>query len=621
MRVIGTAGHVDHGKSTLVRRLTGMDPDRLAEEKARSLTIDLGFAWLERDNGEILGIIDVPGHRDFIENMLAGVGGIDAVILVIAADEGVMPQTREHLAILDLLDVNSGFIVLTKIDLIDDPDWLELVEMDIRDVVAETQLQDADIIRVSAHTGVGIDDLLSKIEQLLTTLPPNPDINQPRLPVDRVFTMSGFGTVVTGTLSGGALHLGDEVEFQPSNKRGRIRGLQSYQQSLNVVYPGSRVAVNVAGVNRDEVRRGDVLASPDLVHPTKLIDAFLRYLDDAGKPLKHNAQVKLFSGAAETLANVRLLSDEQLLPGQEGWLQLRLEDSIPVSGGDRYILRYPSPPQTIGGGVIVDPHPSRRWRRFRKEIIERLETQLSGSPIQRVVQVAQGREPVKKIVVQQSTGYNDDDLESVLNEAVDEGLLVEVKEGFFLATASLNLLVREIEELITAFHADEPLRTGMPREVLRSHLQIKGTMLTYILDMQINVIAEGSLLRHRDHQVTFDADQQAQVDRLMQVISTNPYMPPSLSEATDIVGADVMRALIDRGEIVHVQPEVIFTRLIYDEMVAGILEIIDRNGQIDAKTLRDRFGTSRKFAIGLLEYLDTIGVTRRNEGFRVRGRT
>src|SRR5690606_38737166 len=307
MHVIGTAGHVDHGKTALTYALTQIHTYRLVEELRREMTIDLGFAWLDLPNGERVGIVDVPGHRDFIENMLAGVGGIDAAILVIAADEGVMPQTREHLAILDLLGVPSGLIALTKIDLVPDRDWLELVQLDILDAVQDTVLEGRPIIPVSARTGEGLGDLIASLTDLLEHLPPRPDVGQPRLPIDRVFTISGFGVVVTGTLTGGGLSVGQEVEIQPAGVRARIRGLQSHEQQVEHVERAQRVAVNLRGVEKGDVARGDVLGLPGAWHPTTLIDARLRYLPEAHRPLEHDDEVKLFIGAAEVMAHVRLL--------------------------------------------------------------------------------------------------------------------------------------------------------------------------------------------------------------------------------------------------------------------------------------------------------------------------
>src|SRR5512146_3152604 len=327
MRVIGTAGHVDHGKSTLIAALTGTHPDRLKEEQAREMTIELGFGWLTLPNGEEIGIVDVPGHRDFIENMLSGIRGIDAALLVIAADEGVMPQTREHLAILDLLQVPAGIIVLTKTDLAPDPAWLSLVETDIRAAVNGTVLQDAPLVRVSAKTRTGLDSLLSALESLLQQKPARLDLNRPRLPIDRVFSMSGFGTVVTGTLLDGQLALGDEVEILPLGRRGRIRGLQTHKKKEERAVPGSRTAVNVSGVTTEQIQRGEVVVHPGQYQPTRRVDARFRLLKDVSSPLKHSSEVKFFIGASETIANLRLLGADELAPGDEGWIQLELRDS------------------------------------------------------------------------------------------------------------------------------------------------------------------------------------------------------------------------------------------------------------------------------------------------------
>ena len=380
MRVIGTAGHVDHGKSTLVEKLSGINPDRLAEEQSRQMTIDLGFAWLDLPTGETIGIVDVPGHRDFIENMLAGVGGIDAALLVIAADEGIMPQTREHLAILQLLDIKNLIIALSKIDLIDDPEWIELVELEIEDLLAQSGFADVPLIPVSAHSGAGVKDLVAAIQRVLAGLSPPVNARQPRLPIDRVFVVGGFGAVVTGTLSGGTLSIGDSIELQPSGKIGRVRGLQSYQRAVPIAAPGSRVAVNIAGLNRADIQRGDVLTYPGQIQPTRLADAHFTQLADLERRLAHNAEVKFYCGASESIAKVRLLDADTLRPGADGWLQIRLRDPLPLSRGERFILRYPSPPETIGGGLVVNAHPRGRLKRFQPAVISELEMRLSGAP-------------------------------------------------------------------------------------------------------------------------------------------------------------------------------------------------------------------------------------------------
>jgi selenocysteine-specific elongation factor len=620
MRVVGTAGHVDHGKSTLVQRLTGIDPDRLQEEKARGLTIDLGFAWLTLPDGETLGIVDVPGHRDFIENMLAGVGGIDAALLVIAADEGIMPQTREHLAILDLLGIQTGIIILSKIDLIEDDEWLDLVELDVREIVSKTVLVDAPILPISAHTGQGIDNLIATLTSLLSDLPPHTDYNLPRLPVDRVFTIAGFGTVVTGTLSGGTFAVGDIVEVQPSGHQGRIRGLQSYKQDVNVTLPGSRVAVNITGVDKNDIERGDVLAFPGQLNPTQLIDVHFRHLVDVDRPLKHNAEVKFFSGASETVANVRLLNTNQLEPGAEGWLQLRLRDAIPLTNRDRFILRYPSPAQTIGGGVIVNAHPEARWKRFREAVLEDLHTQLEGSPAERVTQAADNDTPVKRTHLQKATGYIDTEVDVAIAEAIAQHYLLHLPDDTYMTTNRFQAYFAQITSILREYHQTNPLRYGIPREELRSRLSVKNAFLTILLDGQEAFESNRTLVKMRGHEITFSPKQQAAITELLQAMNAAPYTPPSYADAVQITGEDVLRVLIDTGDIVQVQPDVIFTRAAYNEMVTGILDMIDTNGNVDAKALRDHFGSSRKYAIGLLEYLDNIGITKRVDDARVRGK-
>ena len=322
MRVIGTAGHVDHGKSTLIEALTGIHPDRLKEEREREMTIDLGFAWMtlpasEDEEAEEIGIVDVPGHRDFIENMLAGIGGIDAALFVVAADEGVMPQTREHLAILDLLQIQGGVVALTKIDMVDDSDWLDLVEADIYDTLQGTVLEQAPIVRVSAKARLGLDELKAALKDSLATKAPRADLNRPRLPVDRTFTIAGFGSVVTGTLSDGELQVGDEVEILPQKLRGRIRGLQTHKRKEQIAIPGSRTAVNITGVSLEQIERGNVVAHPGDYRPTQRLDVQFRLLSDASQPVKHNMEVKLYLGATEVLARLRLLGAESSTPGRK----------------------------------------------------------------------------------------------------------------------------------------------------------------------------------------------------------------------------------------------------------------------------------------------------------------
>ena len=620
MRVIGTAGHVDHGKSTLVEKLSGINPDRLAEEQRRSMTIDLGFAWIRLPDGETFGIVDVPGHRDFIENMLAGVGGMDAALLVIAADEGIMPQTHEHLSILRLLGVNNLVAVLSKIDLVDDGDWLALVRMEVEELLAQNDLGESPIVPVSTVTGAGLDELLATVQKMLETLPRPVDAARPRLPIDRVFTVSGFGTVVTGTLSGGALSIGDSVELQPPGKTGRIRGLQSYKQEVETALPGSRVAVNIAGISSSQIQRGDVLARPGQIRPTVLIDAHFSQLPDVDRLLEHNAEVKFFSGAAESLANVRLLDADMLAPDSQGWLQIRLRDALPLSRDDPFILRYPSPPQTIGGGTIVNAHPRRRLKRFQPDIIRDLELALIGTPAEQLALAARGKIPLRHAELQARLGFSDGELAAALTAALQAGLLTQIDPQHYWASSSYQNLSAQLQTELVTYHQENPLRLGMLRAELRSRLNIKLSLLDHMIEQDERIVSEWNMVRLKEHQIIFSKHQQAQIDDLLDILNKQPYSPPSLAELNQQAGEDLLRALIDLRQIILVSDSIAFLKSSYDRLTAEIRQHIHEHGEIDAKTLRDKFGTSRKYAIAVLEHLDSLGITRRVGDVRKRGR-
>jgi len=616
MYVIGTAGHVDHGKSTLVEALTGIDPDRLAEEKERELTIDLGFAWLslgEGDDLEEVGIVDVPGHRDFIENMLAGVGGIDLALLVVAADEGVMPQTREHLAILDLLDVRGGVVALTKTDLIHDDDWLELVTLDLSDTLAGTVLEDAPIIPVSGRTGAGLEELRTTLAERLQATGSRTDTGRPRLPIDRVFSLTGFGTVVTGTLVGGRLQIGDEVDIQPSGRRGRVRGLQTHKVSRDVARPGSRVAVNVSGVDTDEVSRGDVLAAPGVVRGTILLDATYRHLSAADKPLRHNAEVKLFVGAAEVIARVRLIGARQINPGESGWLQLALQDAVAVVRGDRFILRRPSPPATIGGGRVLDPHPGRRHRRFRPEVVERLQTLAQGDPGEILEQRLARIEPAQPNDLFRQAGLDEETAESAWQSLLQAGRVIVLGQRA-LTRDTWQRLRKQMEETVADYHRTYPLRPGMPREELRSRLRLASNIFNSLLAQAAGdrlLVDTGSVVRAPDHEIRFSPSQQEKIDALFERFRRAGVNSPSVKESRAAVGNDVYEALVALDELRPLNEDVVYRTEQYEEVVNGITDHLREHGRTDAAEIRDLLDTSRKYAIALLEHLDEIRVTRR----------
>lgn len=615
MHVIGTAGHVDHGKSTLTYALTGINPDRLAEEQERQMTIDLGFAWLDLPTGERVGIVDVPGHRDFIENMLAGVGGIDAALLVIAADEGVMPQTREHLAILDLLAIPTGLIALTKIDLVSDPDWLELVQLDILETVHGTVLDGQPIIPVSARTGEGLDDLLRALTDLLARCPPRPDLGNPRLPIDRVFTISGFGVVVTGTLLDGSLSVGQEVEIQPAGVRARVRGMQSHEQSVELATPGRRLAVNLRGVEKAALKRGDVLGLPGVWHPTVLLDAWLRYLPEAQRPLEHNDMVKFFVGAAEVMGTVRVLDKERVLPGEEAWIQMRLNAPVVVARGDRFILRRPSPGETIGGGVILDAAPGQRWKRFRPDVLARLRALRGGDPLQMALINLAGREHPVPI---EATGLSPAQLEAA--RAAGQVLVLGQGRWAVHAGAWQRLSARALRAL-ERFHRAEPLRPGMPRDALRGQLSLEPEAFELVLaawlDAGAVALTPNGTVRLPDHQVRFTAAQQEAVQRLLSEFERAPYTPPTAGQAREIVSDDVLTSLIEGGVLVRISDDVLLTPAVLREWIAFARATLEQGDRLTVAVLRDRFQTTRRYALDFLERLDALGITRRQGDERV----
>lgn len=623
MRVIGTAGHVDHGKSTLIAALTGVHPDRLKEEREREMTIDLGFGWLTLPDGQEIGIVDVPGHRDFIENMLAGIGGIDAALLVIAADEGVMPQTREHLAILDLLNIQHGLVALTKMDMVDDPDWVSLVEDDIRRALAGTTLQGAPIVRLSAKTGLGLDELRQRLSEILQKTSPRPNLMRPRLPVDRIFTRPGFGTVVTGTLSDGQFSLGDEVEILPSGKRGRIRGLQTHRQKQEIAQPGARTAINIAGLPLDEIRRGEVVTAPGSYQATRRLDIRLRLLNDVSAALKHAVEVKVFLGAAESLAVLRLLDTDLLAPGGEAWAQLELRQPLVAARGDRLILRRPSPSETLGGGLVLDAAPRKRHRRFDEATLSALEALLQGDPADLLLLAALGLQAASARETVASARLEGGAAAQALQAALASGRLIALEAGEISPSSEILVMAApRWQELRAAalsaletFHQNFPLRRGMPREELKNRLKISARLMTALVN-RLALREDGAWLALPAHEIRFSPQQQARADSLLKKFAAAPFSPPSIKECQAEAGEEVYAALVELGHLQPVSPEVVFRRADYETMLTRLRQFLQANGQISAAETRDLFVTSRKYSLALLEHLDSIGVTIRSGDFR-----
>jgi len=600
--VVGTAGHIDHGKSTLITALTGIDPDRLAEEKRRGMTIDLGFANLTLPSGREIGIVDVPGHARFMRNMLAGAHGLDAVLLVVAADEGVMPQTREHLEIVDLLEVRRGIVVLTKVDLVD-REWLELIKVDVRDAIKGSSIEGAPMIAVSAVTGEGLADLVAALDDLLGRTEPRPDLGRPRLPVDRVFTMTGFGTVVTGTLVDGSLSVGDEMEVAPGGRVARIRGLQRHNRPADTVGPGSRVAANLGGVDKGDIARGDVLARPRSVQPVRRADARLRVLGSAPAPLRHGAEVLLHTGTAEVGGRVIVLEGDGLAPGSEGWVQLYLDRPIAAAEGDRFVLRVPSPAMTVAGGTFVDVAP-RKHPRHDSAVRESLARRAAGNVLEEEL-----RKYPRGVTV---TAL----LKATIAPDSDVGRLSARRFGDWIySVEAWSAIASRATDELRAYHGAFPLRPGMGREELRSRLGVPaasfGAVVQGLVEDGRAVERNGSLAAP-GHKVALETEA-GPASALLLVLGRQPFAPPSLPEAMQETGAsaEIVRALAQRGDIVRVSDDVAFTKSAYESAIALVKEIVAATGSVTVAQLRDRMGASRRPVLALLEHLDAQRVTRR----------
>jgi len=596
--VIGTAGHIDHGKSTLITALTGIDPDRLAEEKRRGMTIDLGFAHMTLPSGREIGIVDVPGHARFMRNMLAGAHGLDAVLLVVAADEGVMPQTREHLDVIELLEVPRGIVVLTKTDLVD-ADWLKLVREEVAKVVGAWP-----VVPVSAPTGEGLPNLVAQLDAVLTDAPPRGDAGRPRLPIDRVFLMSGFGTVVTGTLVGGTIRVGDELEVMPGGRRVRVRGLQRHNERVEIVGPGSRVAANLTGVDKSDIARGAVLAAPGAARATRRVDAKVRVVGGAPQALRHGAQVLVHAGTAEVAGRVIVLDGAEIAPGNEGWVQLYLDRPIAAADGDRFVLRLPSPAITVAGGSFVDVAP-RKHPRHDSAVRESLVRRAAGNVLEE--ELRKYPRGVKVAALLKAT---------VAKDANVDGLHARrVGEWIFSDEAWTSIATRAADELRT-YHGAHPLRPGMAREELRSRLGVSAASFPAV----VQGLADDGTIVERNGSLAAPGHSVAIEDSgLVRLLDEHSLAPPSLQEAMQKTGTGVetVRALAHRGDIVRVSDDIAFSSRGYAAAVELVKELIAANGSVTVAQLRDRMGASRRPALALLEYLDSQRVTRRVGDARV----
>ena len=613
MFVIGTAGHVDHGKSTLVKALTNIDPDRLPEEKEREMTVDLGFAWCTLPSGREISIVDVPGHERFIKNMLAGVGAIDLALLIVAADESVMPQTREHLAILDILQIKRGLIVITKSDLVDE-ELVELVQAEIEDTVKGTCMEGRNVVSVSAYTGEGLDILKQAIDETLNETDVRQDLGRPRLPIDRCFSISGFGTVVTGTLIDGTLTVGQEVELATTGQRCRIRGLQSHKSQVDSTDPGVRLAVNLSGVPRQDVTRGEIITVPGWLTATRRLDARLRMVKRAPHPLRHNHGVTFHLFTSETTARVRLLDTDKLEPDTEGWVQILLDESIPVVKGDFFVIR--SAEETLGGGQIVEPNPRRRHRRFDSNVLEQLMILDQGSGEDILVSVADQWGPCTLDNLSQRSNLAKEEIIDRISKLERNNLMIILgdlsseNDAVVYSAQGWAILASKIRAILQSYHNQYPLRKGAPPQELRSRLDIQQQVYLKVLGRLVedSVIEEKDQYVHLpDHLVVLSPDMAIKSESYLKILEEDLYSPPT-DQAPD---PELLAAMVEMGKVIKVNESVVFSALAYDQLVGNIKNHIVSQGSITVADARTMFNTSRKYILPLLEYLDQQRITQR----------
>ncbi len=616
MPILGTAGHIDHGKSTLVQALTGTDPDRLPEEKRRGMTIDLGFAWMAFAPGKALGVIDVPGHRDFVRNLIAGLWGIDAALLVVAADDGWMPQTEEHLQILNFLNIGRGIIAITKIDAVDDPGWLDLVEADIRERVRDTSLSAAPIIRVSAKDGTNLDLLKGAIEGLVSQIAPKPDIAKPYLPVDRAFTIKGSGTVLTGTLIDGSFAHGDEVTILPRGLRARIRGVQCYREKTEKVHPGNRVALNLGGLEKTAIRRGDiVLAGDHQSVSSKVINARVTVLPKLVSAMRNNAAVAVYLGTREILGRIRPLDKNNPWPGGHGFAQILFNDPMTARIGDRFVVRRPAPAATVGGGVVLDAAARQCRPRDAESLVAHLRRRVALDLEELILSELDRCHCARERGLLAASHFSAAEVCSCVRALASQEKLLLVDPWVIDSTYWRAQMERVIDSLARE-HSAHPLERGLSHAELASRLG----MPREIFDRLISDLADaGKVSRDRDrvalatHTPRLSPRQEAAAAQILELIAASRANPLTRRELALKVpdSEDVTKFMCERGALVELEDEILFERCHYETVKNGVVEFLERHGSISIQQVRELFQFSRKHILPLLNKLDNDGITRR----------
>ena len=626
--IVGTAGHIDHGKTTLIKALTGRNTDRWEEEQRRGITIDLGFTYFDLKNGDRVGIIDVPGHEKFINNMVAGVVGMDLVLLVVAADEGIMPQTREHMDILGLLGIKKSILVINKCDLVDE-EWLELVEEEIQEELEGTFLEGAPVVKVSAATGQGLDELTDTIQQLMSDEVVAKDTQTiPRLPIDRAFTLSGFGTIITGTLISGTITREDVLEMYPIGKECKIRNIQVHGQNQDKCYAGQRVAINLSNVKKKEIRRGCVLAPKNSMKNTDLLDVKLKVLEDSMRILTNHERLHLYTGTSEILCRAVLLDKEQIGPGEEGLVQLRLEEEIAVKRGDRFVVRFYSPMETIGGGIVLEPNPVRK-KRFDAQAIEELKKKESGSlgDVMELQIKEHGDTMITLAELAKVMAHSVDELKEYLEELEDSGTIFvfPMKKDTYLWHRDSEFAVRQkIEETLQKYHSEHPYRYGMKKAEI--HNTFLKKIKPNIFDAYIERMTGENVYGRREEYLSLPG---YEVPKDAMYLQTEKLIEDTFEKAGyDFVrfseidfgkiprqtAEDVVLMMIDEGKVLRINEEMFTMKHLMDEAKEKIQNHLKEENLITIAQVRDMFSTSRKSAKPILEYMDSIKVTKKTGG-------
>ena len=626
--IIGTAGHIDHGKTTLIKALTGRNTDRWEEEQRRGITIDLGFTYFDLPGGDRAGIIDVPGHEKFINNMVAGVVGMDLVLLVVAADEGIMPQTREHMDILGLLGIKKSILVINKCDLVDE-EWLELVEEEIQEELEGTFLEGAPVVKVSAATGQGLDELTDTIQQLMSDEVVAKDTQTiPRLPIDRAFTLSGFGTIITGTLISGTITREDVLEMYPIGKECKIRNIQVHGQNQDKCYAGQRVAINLSNVKKKEIRRGCVLAPKNSMKNTDLLDVKLKVLEDSMRILTNHERLHLYTGTSEILCRAVLLDKEQIGPGEEGLVQLRLEEEIAVKRGDRFVVRFYSPMETIGGGIVLEPNPVRK-KRFDAQAIEELKKKESGSlgDVMELQIKEHGDTMITLAELAKVMAHSVDELKEYLDELEESGTIFvfPMKKDTYLWHRDSEFAVRQkIEETLQKYHSEHPYRYGMKKAEI--HNTFLKKIKPNIFDAYIERMTGENVYGRREEYLSLPG---YEVPKDAMYLQTEKLIEDTFEKAGyDFVrfseidfgkiprqtAEDVVLMMIDEGKVLRINEEMFTMKHLMDEAKEKIQNHLKEENLITIAQVRDMFSTSRKSAKPILEYMDSIKVTKKTGG-------